>query len=535
MPVRRLAVLALALGGMLAPGHRPRATVPAAPDQFRGWATAADLPAAAGPVAARAHMKAAEAKPGGVVGAVAGRSIADEPPAGLSREDWGQIRGFLEKGRYHAASVTTPSEPPVLRASNPEQGYVTSFRPEGIEIASRPVPGTDWRLGVRVTGFGHEGDVRPLPAASPVAENERVEYRRGPVTEWYENRPAGLEQGFTIADPGTRQSRPLVLAMAVEGELVARVEAADEASFRDGAGNVRVRYAGLRAWDADRRTLRSWLEGSEGQLRVLVEAADARFPVTVDPSFVRQAKLTASDGAATDYFGRSVSVSGDTAVVGAHYDDTAGGTNAGSAYVFVRSGTVWTQQQKLTASDGRTYDRFGWSVSVSGDMAVIGAWNHRHAWESSDEGSAYVFVRSGATWSQQQELTASEGGDTFCFGSSVSVSGDTAVIGDPCDMAGGGYAGLAYVFVRSGAVWTQQQRLRGWDRSPEDNFGNDVSVSGDTVVVGADGDYTAGEMAGSAYVFVRSGTVWTEQQKLTASDGSEYDEFLWRQPAVATP
>jgi hypothetical protein len=298
MCVRKLIVLALALGAMLAPSDRPTAT-------------------GSDPVTSAA----AAARP----------SDADGPPAGLSREEWGQIRSLVEKGRYHAASVARPGEPAVLRASNPEQGYVTTFRADGIEIASRPVPGRDWRLGVRVTGFGPEGDLRPLPVAKPVGEKERVEYGRGPVTEWYENRPGGLEQGFTIAEPETRENRPLVLAMAVEGGLQARLEAADEASFQAGDGRTVVRYAGLAAWDADGRALPSRLETSEDKLRVLVEVLDARFPITVDPTFVQEAKLEASDGAVSDYLGYSVSVSGDTAVVGAPYDDTAGGANAGSA------------------------------------------------------------------------------------------------------------------------------------------------------------------------------------------------------------
>jgi len=123
----------------------------------------------------------------------------DEPPAGLTHGEWAQIRDAVEASSYHAGRVE-PAEEPALVAANRGQRYRTTFRRNGIEIASKPVPGQDWRLGVSVTGFGYEGDVRPLPSAEPVAEKGRVEYRRGPVTEWYENRPGGLEQGFTIAE-----------------------------------------------------------------------------------------------------------------------------------------------------------------------------------------------------------------------------------------------------------------------------------------------------------------------------------------------
>jgi hypothetical protein len=202
------------------------------------------------------------------------------------------------------------------------------------------------------------------------------------------------------------------------------------------------------------------------------------------------AKLLASDAAAVDRFGSSVSVSGDTAVVGAAEDDHAGGTNAGSTYVFLRSGGPgapgWTQQAKLTASDAAESDRFGYSVSISGDTAVIGAVADDHP-GGVNAGSAYVFVRSGGVWTQQAKLTASDAAASDRFGHSVSVSGDTAVIGAVWDRDAGEMSGSAYVFVRSGGVWTQQAKLVTSDAAGGDSFGNSVSVSGDTALVGARG------------------------------------------------
>jgi len=233
-------------------------------------------------------------------------------------------------------------------------------------------------------------------------------------------------------------------------------------------------------------------------------------------------KLTASDAAGVDQFGNSVSVSGDTAVVGAFRDDNY----TGSAYVFVRSGGVWTQQQKLTASDAAASDRYGHSVSVSGDTAVVGA--TQTFVDGFNPGSAYVFVRAGTLWTEQQKLTASDAAANDSFGSSVSVSGDTAVVGADLDShPGKSFAGSAYVFVRSGKVWNQQQMLTASDARSGDLFGVSVSLSGDTTVVGAyhDGEGGAAFDLGSAYVFVRSGGIWTEQQKLTASDAAAGDEF----------
>jgi hypothetical protein len=234
-------------------------------------------------------------------------------------------------------------------------------------------------------------------------------------------------------------------------------------------------------------------------------------------TWTEQAKLAASDGAASDTFGDSVCVSGDTAVAGACGDDD-NGSGSGSAYVFVRSSGVWTQEQKLTASDGAASDQFGISISVSGDTAAVGA--HRDDDNGDASGSAYVFVRSGTTWTQEQKLTASDAAGGDHFGVSVSVSGDTAVVG-----AAGSGSGSAYVFVRSGTTWIEEAKLTASDSAADDQFGCSVSVSGDTAVVGACGDEDNGTGSGSAYVFVRSGTTWTEQGKLRASDGTEYDSL----------
>ncbi len=219
----------------------------------------------------------------------------------------------------------------------------------------------------------------------------------------------------------------------------------------------------------------------------------------VDGAMAEQ-KLTASDAASGDQFGHTVSVSGEYAVVGAVNDNSG----EGSAYIFVRSGTTWTQNQRLTASDASAGHKFGSSVSVSGDYAVVGAYG-----DNSREGSAYVFVHSGSAWTQQQKLTASDAASGDQFGYSVSVSGDYVVVGASVDGPAGSTRESAYVFVRSGTTWTQQQKLAASDAAWSDYFGFSVSVSGDYAVVGAWGD-------NSAYIFVRSGTAWTQQQKLTA-------------------
>ncbi len=234
-----------------------------------------------------------------------------------------------------------------------------------------------------------------------------------------------------------------------------------------------------------------------------------------------QAKLTAPDEAAGDAFGFSVSVSGDTAVIGAYGDDNHAGNDAGSAYVFVRSGSTWNPQAKLMASDGVASGTFGYSVAISGDTALVGAIGPAGVYI----GSAYVFVRTGTSWTQQAKLAASDGAELEYFGISVSISGDTALVGAYRDNTPVVDAGSAYVFVRSGPTWTEQKELTASDGAAGDAFGLTVAMSGETAMVGASGhDTPAGAQAGAAYVFVRSGSTWTEQE-LTASDGAQFDGF----------
>jgi hypothetical protein len=238
-------------------------------------------------------------------------------------------------------------------------------------------------------------------------------------------------------------------------------------------------------------------------------------------TWTQQAKLLASDGAIMDYFGYSVSLSGNTALISAPLDDYNGDAS-GSAYIFIRTGTTWTQQAKLVAADGAIGDNFGIRVFLAGDTALIGA-----STDDDVRGSAYVFTRANTTWTQEAKLLASDGQSEDFFGYFVSLSGETALIGAPGDSDYGDSSGSAYVFTRTGTTWTQQQKLLPLDGYVWDYFGYAVSLSGDTAIVSAPQDDDEGEDSGSAYVFTRTGTTWTQQQKLLASDGQAGDTFGW--------
>ena len=276
-------------------------------------------------------------------------------------------------------------------------------------------------------------------------------------------------------------------------------------------------------------------------------------------------KLTASGGSAYDNFGISVAVDGDTVVVGAPGNDGAG-ADSGSVYVFVKPTGGWatsTETAKLTASDGAALDYFGYSVAVDGDTVLVGAYqDDDEENDSEDSGSAYIFTKpnssgSWADWDPMEDtetakLTASDGADDDWFGVSVALDGNTAVIGASGDDDKGIDSGSVYVFVKPSGAWAdgnETDKLTADDGEAQDNFGYSVAVDVDTVEVsGAEvevatvvvGAYQHDPIdphsdpdsplylldAGAAYVFTRdSGGVWDGGEKLTADDGDALDYF----------
>jgi hypothetical protein len=246
------------------------------------------------------------------------------------------------------------------------------------------------------------------------------------------------------------------------------------------------------------------------------------------------AKLTADDGAASDMLGYSVSVDGDTAVVGASGASVGGHEDQGADYVFYRNeggADAWGQVTKLTADDGAASDSFGGSVAISGDTAVVAA-RFAAVGGNPSRGAAYVYDRNLGgpdAWGQVAKLTAADGSPEKYFGVSVSISGDTALVGQPGMEFD---PGAAYIFYRDQGgpdAWDQVARLTADDGADMDSFGTTTSVSGDTAVVGALGaDIGGNEGQGAAYIFYRNEggpDAWGQVAKLTAADGVAGDEF----------
>ncbi|MDR3702882.1 MAG: FG-GAP-like repeat-containing protein [Candidatus Sulfopaludibacter sp.] len=400
----------------------------------------------------------------------------------------------------------------------------------GLEFSARgaTVKAGDSKLdvGLQFAGYGYGGRLLAPAPAELSGAGSRVEYRRGGITEWYVNESRGLEQGFTLAHPpGTaREGESLVLALRVTGGLHPVLSPAGDAVLLQAGRQTVLRYAGLRTRDARGLDVPSRMEAGAHEIRLVVEDRGAVYPLVVDPvvTWNQASELTASDGLAGDWFGASVSVSGKTAVVGVPYKTVNSNTLQGAAYVFVQTGGTWSQQAKLTASDGAGNDNFGGSVSVSGNIAVVGAAG-KTVNSNALQGAAYVFVQSGGIWSQQAEITASDGASNDQFGISVSVSGNTAVVGASYKTVNSnGVQGAAYVFVQSGGTWSQQAKLTASDGAANDQFGDSVSIGSGVAVVGA---VQKNSYQGAAYVFVQNGVTWSQQAKLTASDGAASDYF----------
>jgi hypothetical protein len=230
-------------------------------------------------------------------------------------------------------------------------------------------------------------------------------------------------------------------------------------------------------------------------------------------TWTQQAKLIPLDGIVSDEFGFSVSISGDTALIGASY---AGNAWSGLAYVFKRTGTTWAQEAELSASDGQPEDQFGWSVAISGDTAVVGS-----VYDENRTGSTYVYTRTGSTWTEQQKLTASDAALEDAFGVSVAIDQDTIIVGAGWKDT---FIGAAYIYKRSGTTWTQEAKINASDGTNGNEFGMAVSISGDLVAVGA---RFVNTWTGAAYIYSRTGTTWTEEARINASDGEYFDQFGW--------
>ena len=282
-------------------------------------------------------------------------------------EAWGPVSGAL--GRDDPAYRVERTGAGFV-ARDPRQRLTTQFSVAGASVRSGQMV-----LGMRLLGYGYSSTLQVVRAPAPTASANSVLYRYGSLTEWYTNGPLGLEQGFTLtARPTGRRVGPLTLVLALSGDargVISPGRGVVTFSHSDSS----LSYRGLVVTDARGRTLNGWLQLRGRELLLRVDDTGAQYPLRIDP-FIQQAKLTASDGAADDFLGDSVAVSGNTIVAGAPNAMVNGNADQGAVYVFVHPRGGWanaTETAKLTASDGAANDGLGASVGISGDTVVAGA------------------------------------------------------------------------------------------------------------------------------------------------------------------
>ena len=393
-------------------------------------------------------------------------------------------------------------------AVNPDQRFVARFSARGVRVRADGVT-----FGLGLASYGRPGELVAVARAVPRSAANGVSYRFGALTEKFTNGPAGLEQTFTLRTrPAARAAGFLVLSLRSS----AHVSVSGGAAVIGRAHGVVLSYRDLSVRDATGRTLPARLESHRGDLRIMVDDHAARYPLRIDPLIQEGSDLAPSNpsGSVTT-FGDAIALSadGNTALI-ADYTD---GNYRGAVWVFTRSGATWTQGQKLTPSDEAGGGTFGTTVALSadGDTALIGG-----VFDGNGTGAAWVFTRSGTTWTQQgAKLLPSDGTQGDDFGGSVALSadGNTAIVGAPGEH---GLAGAASVFTRAGSTWAQQgPMLTGTGASTHAEFGSAVALSadGNTAMIGGANDGGGG--GGAAWAFTRLGSTWAQQgPKLSPSD-----------------
>ena len=437
-------------------------------------------------------------------------------PQGLDDCSWSSIQDQIRMGKYKAFPNKADEG---YHTSNPRRGFRIAFEESGtISISPYHQKDEDYHINMRLTGLGYK-QVQNLDGPKAVhAENigqasgSKVTYQwNDNLSEWWINQENRLEQWFYLkeAPKGKSKEQSLRLRLALDTDMKVSSRK-DKLTFSNGKNTIN--YDKFKAWDATGKALAVHFEQEDKQLDLVINDQDAQYPLTIDPSFGQAAYLKASNTQASDSFGSRIAVSGETVVIcaigeasnatGVNGDETNNSAaTAGAAYVFVRTGGAtgtWSQQAYLKASNTDGADQFGKSVAISGETIVVGA-SHEDSNatgvngdqtdnSASASGAAYVFVRTGGltgTWSQQAYLKASNPTDGDVFGWSVAISGETIVVG----------------------------------ANGEDS--NALGVNGDQT----DESFT---LAGAAYVFTRTGGLtgtWSQQAYLKASNTDANDKF----------
>jgi len=243
-------------------------------------------------------------------------------------------------------------------------------------------------------------------------------------------------------------------------------------------------------------------------------------------TWIFKQKISDATGMAGDGFGTAVSISGNRIIIGANNDDVGANTDQGSVSIYEYNGKIWILMQKITGARGTGYARFGGSVSISGNYAIVGA-EFENLGGNADQGSASIYSYNGSNWVLTNKITDGTGDSYYNFGNSVSIAGNYAIIGSRSDVFGNNsLQGSASFYNYDGSNWLLMQKVKDRLGSSGDQFGVSVSLSGNYALVGASGSNTGtNSNTGSANIYVRLGNTWQKIQTIIDPIGAKGNEF----------
>ncbi len=467
-------------------------------------------------------------------------------PAGTGTDWWTAARADILRAEYYVTwqeKTNLADVPAAFQAPNRAQNLRTYFTAKGARLIPREFPSQTppWQWGLSLVGYGNTGDIRPAAKALLSAKGNRIEYRRDGLTEWYINDERGLEQGFTLHRPPAPASAAasnsmahgtIALELAIATNLTASLSAeAMGVDFMTESGAIALRYGQLNVVDATDRSLPAWMElppagpHDSFPLRLVIDASEAVYPITVDP-LTSSPNWTAESDQASAYFGRSVATAGDVngdgysdVIVGAYYYDN-GQVNEGRTFLFYGSAAGLSATANWTAESDQSSAYFGQSVATAGDVngdgysdVIVGAPYYDNG--EGNEGRAFVYYGSAAGLSAAANWTAESNQTSALFGQSVATAGDVnndgysdVVIGAHFYDNGQTDEGRAFLFTGSGQGLSSTPNWTAEGDQAIAYFGASVSTAGDVngdgysdVIVGA-ANYSNGQTnEGRAFIY----------------------------------
>jgi hypothetical protein len=433
------------------------------------------------------------------------------------------------------------------------------FQTNGVQITP---PENAWYCHLTVTGYGYGPNIQPVSNAKLSVTGHRTEYQYGNLTEWYLNENNSLEQGITLqAPPQPRTATPLTVEMALTTDLFPVLTENHQAIiFKDKAGKTALNYDKLYVFDANHQKMPAHLTLNANTLAIVVDDRQATYPLTIDPMMINgETIIDRMNASAGDSFGKSVSIDGNTAIIGASGTRQA----IGAAYVFELIETTWQQTKILIPDDGDWLESFGQSVAIQGDFIVVGSPVHNeigaayvykyinNTWQletkltpddgtigdefgdtvaidqnrivisahehAQGKGAVYIFERLGNSWQQTEKLMVKAPDIGYKFGETFAISSNTIAIHNNHG------TGSVHIFTYSNGSWSQQAKLI--SNNVHGLFGDAISLYENTIAINESIYYEDDEHSGFVYIFERISTEWIEQQKLIANDIKNNDRF----------